>query len=259
MKSTTTYRNLVRSWLVLLCVCSIGFGYGQSTSLFEQGKEHYKAEAYQEAIAVWMRILDSDQHSAALYYNLGNAHYKLNQIGPSVYYYEKALQLSPGNSDIKNNLAFAQNATVDAIEPLPETVFQSWNRKISGLFSYDGWAWLAVLACIGFVVLFLGYYFSYSERKKRILFASSMGCILITLVALSLAFKTYNDAGKDQPAIVFAESSEVKSEPTLGSAPAFTLHEGTKVQILETDDDWVRIRIADGKDGWMPLEDLRVL
>jgi len=74
-----------------------------------------------------------------------------------------------------------------------------------------------------------------------------------------MAFKTYSDFNKNQPAIIFAESTEVKSEPNMGSESAFELHEGTKVQIIGSDQDWVRIELADGKDGWMPVSDLKQL
>ena len=90
----------------------------QNGSLFEQGKERYKQEKYQEAIDSWMKIVENGEHSANLYFNLGNAHYKLNNVGPSIYYYEKAAQLSPIDRDTKTNLAFAENSRIDAIEPL---------------------------------------------------------------------------------------------------------------------------------------------
>ncbi len=231
----------------------------QNDELFEKGKELYKAEKYQEALNAWMKILESDKHSAALYYNLGNAHYKLNNIGPSIYYYEKALQLAPNDRDIRNNLSFAENAKIDAIEPLPETIFKRWYKSISGIFTFDGWAMASTIFSILFVALFLLYYFSVSERKKRVLFTGSAISIFLLLFTLVVAFKTYNDYTKDRPAIIFAESTEVKSEPTMGSEVAFVLHEGTKVLILDQDDEWYRIVLADGKDGWIPTSELKEL
>ena len=45
----------------------------------------------------------------------------------------------------------------------------------------------------------------------------------------------------------------------MGSNVAFTLHEGTKVQISAQDGNWFRITLADGKDGWIPASDLKQL
>ncbi len=244
-------------YLVILLVSFSSFG--QNENIFEQGKELYKNGKYQQAITAWMQILDKGEHSAELYFNLGNAQYKLNHIGPSVYYYEKALQLSPNDSDIKNNLAFAENARIDSIEPLPKTVFSKWYHSISGVFTFNGWAILAVALSMFFVALFLFYYFAFSERRKRLIFVSSMFVGILLIASLTMAFSTYGDYSKNQPAVIFASEIEIKTAPTMGSDVAFVLHEGTKVQISAQDGNWYRIILADGKDGWIPSTDLKQL
>ncbi len=244
---------------IVFLLLFVGGIHAQGESLFDQGKERYRVEDYQGAINNWIKIIEQGQHSAAVYHNLGNAHYKLNQIGPSIYYYEKALQLAPGDSDVRNNLAFAQNATVDAIEPLPETVFSKWYKRIAGILSYDGWATAAVILSLLAVILFLVYYFSFSERRKRLFFATSLFTAALLLLAVFMAFRTYSDYITDTPAIIFAESIEVRSEPGMGNEVSFVLHEGTKVQVIAEDEDWARIRLADGKDGWIPETDIKRL
>lgn len=231
----------------------------QTETMFNAGKEAYKAEKYQEAIDSWKQILDKGEESAELYFNLGNAHYKLNNIGPSIYYYEKARLLDPNDSDIKNNLAFAENARIDVIEPLPQTVFKTWYERISGITGFDGWATAGVIFSFCFVFLFLGYYFSASERKKRILFASSIIAIFLLVASVAMAFTTYSDYENDNPAVVFSEQVEVRDAPSVGGEVNFIIHEGTKVQVLDRETDWVRIRLEDGKDGWIPALDLKEL
>ena len=259
MRNELKFKGYLKQGLVVFLLFLSMTSFTQNGPLFEQGKELYKAEKYIEAVNSWMKIVENHQHSAALYYNLGNAHYKLNNIGPSIYYYEKALELAPNDGDIKNNLAFAQNATVDDIEPLPKTIFYKWYHNVSDLLTFDGWAIAVVMFTISFVLLFLLYYFSYSESKKRTFFVSALFSFILMGMALSMAFSTFEDTMKDQPAIIFAESIEVKSEPNLGSEVSFKLHEGTKVQIIAKDTDWVRIEIANGKDGWIPVTDLKEL
>lgn len=244
-------------YLFLLLIPFLTFS--QTLKWFDQGKEQYKNGKYQEAIDSWMRIVENGEHSPELYFNIGNAHYRLNHIGPSIYYYEKALQLSPNDQDIKNNLAFAENARIDSIEPLPSTIFSKWYENIAGIFTFNGWAVLAVVFSLLFVALFLLYYFSFTERRKRLLFASSMFAGVFLLGSLILAFMTYSDYSKNQPAIIFASEIEVKTEPSMGSNSAFVLHEGTKVQIVAQDGNWFRISLPDGKDGWIPASDLKHL
>jgi len=231
----------------------------QSDAMFNAGKEAYKAENYQEAIDTWKQIIENGEESPELYFNLGNAHYKLNKIGPSIYYYEKARILDPNDNDIKNNLAFAENARIDVIEPLPQTVFKTWYKRISGVTDFDGWATAGVVFSFCFVLLFLAYYFSASERRKRILFATSVVSLFLLIASVSMAFTTYSDFQNDNPAIVFSEKVEVKDAPSVGGEVNFVIHEGTKVQVMDRETDWVRIRLADGKDGWIPSADIKEL
>lgn len=256
MRKNTFYIKFLFSLMIFFLSHN---AFSQNTSLFDQGKELYKNGKYQQAINVWMQVLDKGEHSAELYFNLGNAQYKLNHIGPSVYYYEKALQLSPNDEDIKNNLAFAENARIDSIEPLPKTVFSKWYKSIAEIFTFNGWAILAVVFSVIFVTLFLLYYFSYTERRKRLLFSSSMLVGIFLIASLTMAFLTYGDFTKKQPAIIFASEIEVKTEPSMGSSAAFTLHEGTKVQVSAQDGNWYKITLVDGKDGWIPATDLKQL
>ncbi len=255
MKNSAIIKSLV---FILLYFNGLN-AFAQNESLFEEGKESYKNGNFQEARAAWNKILENGEHSGAIYFNLANAHYKLNNIGESIYYYEKALQLSPNDSDIKNNLAFAENARIDAIEPLPKTIFSKWYSTVSGVFTFNGWALLSVVFAIIFATLFLVYYFSFSEKRKRLLFSGSLLSVLIVVVSFTMAFLTYADFKNNTPAIVFAEEIEIKSEPNMGSTSAFLLHEGTKVQIISKEGDWARIKLEDGKDGWMPLSGLKQL
>jgi tetratricopeptide (TPR) repeat protein len=243
----------------LLLVLVSGLSWSQNNALFDQGKEHYKNAKFQEAINSWEKVLDNGKHSAELYFNLGNAHYKLNNVAPSIYYYEKALQLAPADKDIKTNLKFAENARIDAIEPLPKTFFKRWYEQLAGVLTYDSWAIIAVVGAMLFVLLFLSYWFATSEGKKRLFFSTSLVAILVLLVGLTMAYQTYGDVLKDMPAIVFSESTEAKNEPNMGSNTTFVLHEGTKVQVTAQEDNWVRVLVANGKDGWIPATAVKKL
>lgn len=255
VKSPTRIQGLFLVFFLFV----LATGWAQNEALFEQGKAQYKADKFQEALNNWMKIEAAGEHSAELYYNIANAHYKLNSIGPSIYYYEKALQLAPGDADILNNLAFAQNATVDAIEPLPQTLFVKWDNTLSSWLTFEGWAEVSVIAAILFAVFFLLYYFSLVTIRKRLLFVAAIASLFVLFTAVTMSFRTYDRFLSDQPAIIFAESTEVRTEPRMNSETAFVLHEGTKVQVLASEDNWLRIQIANGKDGWLPETDLKQL
>lgn len=243
---------------ILLFLLSFG-GFAQNETVFEQANALYNEGKYAEAIDKYQAILNTKNQSAALYFNLGNAHYKLNNIAPSIYFYEKALQLAPNDSDIKNNLAFAKNMTIDAVEVIPEGGLSKILKNATNTMTFDNWAKVSIGFVFCFVVLFLIYYFAYSSLKKRLAFLGSLTSLTLMCVALLFAFHRFNLDKNDKPAIVFAQESKVKNEPNSRSEESFRLHEGTKVQVLDTVKNWKKIKLSDGKTGWISSEDIKAL
>lgn len=246
------------SFLWILLTASI-VSSQNTDAIFKIGNDHYAQGRYQEAIDAYKRVLDLNQESAALYYNLANANYKLNNIGPTVFYYEKALQLHPSDSQIRNNAAFAENMKIDVIETMPVNAVKRWANKVITFLTADGWAIAAILFVVLFVLSFLGYYFGYGTARKRTFFTLASLSLLLMIASVSFAYSAFAKANNDNPAIVFASETEVKSEPSLGSTLVFKLHEGTKVQVLEEVNNWNRIQLIDGKTGWLPSEDIKLL
>ena len=243
---------------ILSFLFSLGL-FAQNNVLFERANAFYNQGKYADAISQYEAVLATKNHSADLYFNLGNAHYKLNHVAPSIYYYEKALKLAPNDSDIKNNLALAKNMTIDAINVIPEAGLSKILNNAANIMTFDGWAKAAVAFVFCFVVLFLIYYFAYSTLRKRLTFLGSMASLLLMCVSLLFAFHKINLDKRDKPAIVFAQESEVKEAPNSNSEESFTLHEGTKVQVLDTVNNWKKIKIQDGKTGWISSSDIKAL
>jgi tetratricopeptide (TPR) repeat protein len=249
----------MKKLLYILVVLFCSFLNAQNEASFEKGNTLYNEGKFAEAIEAYSIILESQNHSAALYFNLANAHYKLNNIAPSIYYYEKALQLAPHDKDIKNNIAFARNMTIDAIDKIPEVGITKLINNIANIMSFDDWAKATVVCVFCFVILFLMYYFAYSTTRKRLSFIGSFIALGLVCITLLFAFHKFNLVKRDKPAIVFAQESKVKSEPNTRSEESFRLHEGAKVQILDTVNNWKKIKLSDGKTGWIESEDIKAL
>lgn len=249
----------MKQFLYITVLFLSSFSFSQNMTLFEQGNALYNDGKYQEAISKYQAILDTEVHSAELYFNLGNAHYKLNNIAPSIYYYEKALQLKPNDSEIKNNLNFAKNMTLDAIDIIPEVGISKVLNNVSGALSFDIWAILAICFVILSVAMFINYIMSEGTKTKRFSFTFGFVCLFLMVGSLVSAFHKFNLDQSDNPAIVFAQETKVKSEPNLRSEEAFRLHEGTKVQVLDTVENWKKIKLTDGKMGWILAEDIKLL
>jgi len=248
----------MKKFLIFWLMCLVGFS--QTTTSFKQANTLYNSGNYKEAIGRYDAILASNQHSAELYFNLANCYYKLNEIGPSIFYYEKALQLAPNDFDILNNLGYAQKMTIDSIQEVPESGVSKLLNKTLNSFSVDGWAVRCVGLVFVFVALFLGYYLSHSEAKKRLYFVSSSVVLGVLFTSLGLLFKKNRLDKSTHPAIIFAKETEVKTEPNLRAETSFTLHEGTKVQVIEDyNEDWLKIKLLNGETGWMPSSELKTL
>ena len=186
-----------------------------------------------------------------MYFNLGNCYYKLNKVAPAIYNYEKALVLNPNDSEILNNLKFAQKRTVDEIKVVPTVGFAKLLRDFTAICHYNSWAWISVGFSVLFLVSFLGYYFSALTLHKRLFFAGMFVLFLLLLISVASAIFEKSHFKKERPAIVFAEMTDVKSEPQNKGNSVIILHEGTKVFVKETVDNWKKIQLTDGSEGWI--------
>ncbi|MGB0892327.1 MAG: SH3 domain-containing protein, partial [Flavobacteriaceae bacterium] len=180
-------------------------------------------------------------------------------VAPTIYNYEKALQLDPLNQDAANNLVFAKRLTLDAIEELPKTFLQRFNENYLQKFSFNQWAIIVVILSSLASLLFLLFYFSVTSSRKRMYFVTSILSFLLLIISLVITYNQYNFSKNNINAIIFSEKAEVKNAPTLNSEDVFTLHEGTKVKVLDAVDNWKKIKLADGKIGWIIASELKVL
>lgn len=250
---STRYLSL---FIALFGFCS---AHAQNQELFAKATEHYNKGEYSEAIGNYGQILKNGEHSPELYFNLGNCHYKLNAIGPSIYYYEKALLLKPNDDETLNNLTYAQNMRLDAIEEIPQTEIAKVYGDVVNALSFDHWAYLAVRLTVLFVLSYLTYYFLRTATKKRIAFVAGLCCLILAVIALLMAHLQYQVFKSDNPAIIFAKEVTITSEPNTNSEVVFTLHEGTKVNVLDRLNDWRKIKISDGQTGWLKNETIKLL
>ncbi|CAA0151516.1 tetratricopeptide repeat protein [Tenacibaculum maritimum] len=242
-----------------LCIISQTLLAQSSNELFNNANILYKQGNYEEAIDLYKKIESQKEISSALYYNLGNCYYKLNKVAPTIYNYEKALQLDPLNEDALNNLAFAKRLTLDKIERLPKSFFQRFNKNYLQKLTYDQWAIFSVLFSVLTSLLFFFFFFAQQPSKKRLFFTTSMTSLLLLTITLAISYNQYNFFKSNKEAIIYSEKVAIKNAPTLNSNDVFTLHEGTKVNVLDSVDNWKKIKLADGKIGWITTNDLKEL
>ena len=220
-------------------------------SIFSRANKNYNLGSYEQALVGYDSIVQLGLHSSELYFNMGNAHYKLNQIAPSILNYEKAHLLDPTSEDIQHNMRFAQNMTIDVIEKLPPNVFNEFINSLSDAFSLPLWSGLIIgllaLACLAFA----GYLQSRQSWQKRRFFVLSLFLVVLSLISFGLAFDRQTQDAQQSEAIIFTETTDLRSEPNLRSEILVQLHEGTKIRVEDKVEQWVKVRLANGTVGWL--------
>src|SRR5699024_7368733 len=204
-------------------------------------------------------ILGNGKTSAEVYFNLANAYYKTDAVAPSIYYYNKALQLSPGDKAIQTNLEFAKKRTVDVIEEAPKTGLSEFVDNLIATFSYEAWAVLAIVFAFLFAGFGLWYYFTRKSNRKRFFFVLSVLALLVAISSVAFAYQQVDVQKNKDYAIVFATQVGIHTEPNHNSTQAFVLHEGTKVKILEQFNGYAKIKLADGAKGWLKTTAIKEL
>ena len=243
-------RKLLMLLSVLFLCFSMAFGQEKETT-FENANSAYNAGQFENAVMLYKEILESGQHSAELYFNLANSYYRLNQVGESIFYFEKAKQLKPTDEDINVNSNFAQNMAIDAVEVLPKSQITQLREKTIGLFSQDGWAFFIILLA-WFLVFFWGLYlWNKVPVIKRTFFIFTLVLGSLLMGSLSIGVIKSSMTADTTYGILFNKKIEVWAEPNSRAEVLFLLHEGTKVQMLDQLQEWRKIRIANGSEGWI--------
>lgn len=219
----------------------------------------YARQQYQQAIKDYEELLEGGV-SAELYYNLGNAYYRTDNITQAVLNYERALLLSPGDGDIRFNLQMARSKTIDKITPESEMFFVTWYHALVNIMSVDGWARTSIATFALAIVLALAYLFSARIWVRKVGFFGGLAFIAIFLLANLFAYQQRRELADRTGAIIISSAVPVKSTPSKSGTDLFILHEGTKVEITDgTMRDWKEIRVADGKAGWIETSKIEII
>ena len=249
-KNTRTRGTLVLLTLLFLFPTTI-----QAVTKQDADAEYSKGN-YQQAIKDYEELLKAGE-SAEIYYNLGNAYYRTENITRAVLSYERALLLNPADDDIRFNLQMARSKTIDKITPESEMFFFTWYRSLVNLMTIDGWAHLAIASIILTLILALVYLFAGHLTLRKIGFYGGVLFLIIFLLSNLFAFQQKQMLMKRNGAIVTAPSVTIKKTPVANSADQGVIHEGTRVDIIDdTMRDWKEIHLADGREGWIPASQI---
>ncbi len=226
---------------------------------FRKGAEFYSAGEYNKALDLWMELYNTGKRSANLYYNIGNANFKLNNIPGAVLFYERAHLLKPADEDINYNLQITRTRVVDRFEEIPTLFFIKWYDFVSLLLSSNSWAKISLVSfvlCLFFVSLYL---YTSVYRYKLLGFWLAIILIIVSISSFAFTFRNKALVYDSKTAIIFSPAVNGKSSPDTSGNDLFVLHEGTKVMIEDEVGQWFEIRLSDGNKGWVPANCLQIL
>jgi tetratricopeptide (TPR) repeat protein len=226
---------------------------------FEQANQLYRNGDFKNAALLYEKIIHNGYHNSELYYNLGNTYFKLDETGKAILYYERAKNIYPNDEDINFNLKIANLKVVDKIEVIPQLFFIEWWYSLIRWFSSDTWSIFTLTTIwLGIILLSL-FRISKSPFTRRAFFFS--GIIIVVVAGFSLIFSIQQNKSEksESMAIVFSPSVTVKSSPDEAGTDLFLLHEGVKVEMLDKVGNWFKIKLVDGKIGWLPSNAVEII
>lgn len=219
--------------------------------IFENANKLYAGEEYEESIKYYSQILDNGFESAEIYYNIGNAYFKLRNYPKAILNYERALLLDPENDNFQHNLAKAKMYNVDKVDEIPEFIVGSWFKSFISILDSNRWAIISLISFAIALGCFILYLFSSAIKFKKISFYAAILIFLISIATFYFSGHAKSDIKNNAGAIVMEPAVTVKSAPRETGTELFIIHEGTKVFIVKKLDNWYEVKLRDGKQGWL--------
>lgn len=238
----------------------------RASDLAKRADQAYQNEDYQLAAELYQQVLKNEGQSADIYYNLGNAQYRLGHTAQAILNYERALRLDPTDSDAKTNLEFVNQRIVDKKGETGSFIYNTFVSFVS-ILSSNSWAWLAIVFLCLTITGIAAYMFADLVWLRKVGFFGGIGCIFLMIVSVIFSFKAKSLAEDTNDAIITAETSvlsTVPRPPINQDEEAMILHEGTKVRIRRSinlgndsiGQTWHEVEIDNKHRAWINDDDI---
>lgn len=251
MKSLIYYISLVSCFLFLV-PCSFS---QDSKSIFQTANTYYQNKQYEEAEKMYLLLLKKDKKNATAYYNLGNTYYHLKQYSSAILNYEKAKKIKPDSKYIQHNINLTNNKLFSKIEFSKEFFVTKQLKNVAHTKSSEGWS-IFMLVSFWIAVVFICIHFFFS---KKILFRIGITVGLLSFLFAYFTYSAYKDEHQQNFAVVMQANAYMKSAPVETMNAATAVQAGLKVEIIDTDKNWFKIKLPNDKTGWIQKSSLELI
>lgn len=242
--------------LIFLCAFTIK---SLSNDLLQKAEKAYDSKNYKEAIVNYEKLIGQGFNSYQLYFNLGNAYYRNDELGKAIYNYELARKLNPNDEDVRINLGMASAKTIDKISSKENFFISAVKTNLLSSFSTNLWAWFSILTLSVACVLFFVYINSTKLLVKRISFSLVAVLAIMFFATYFLGYSSLISKKENKYAVVLIKEVKIMNEPTPSANSKFSLHEGTKIKLIENNGNWLLIKLDNGNEGWVKTTDVGVI
>lgn len=249
---------MLKYFFLVLAFTLTVFG-SQQTDMTAKGNILYKKGDFEGAITAYESVLKSGFESSALYYNLGNAYYREGKIGYALLNFEKAKKLSPNDEDINHNIALLNTRITDRIESMPRFFLFQWWDNIVYLFSINGWTYMVYFIYFIFLVVICIYFVAKQPNLQKYSFFGGIIVFCTLVFSIIILFINVNRELNSKSGIITSNYVNVKSSPDEKSNDAFVIHEGLKIRLEDKVDNWYKIKLRDGKLGWISSGNFKII
>ncbi len=246
-------------FLLLLFVSALLNTASANEKLFNLANSAFKSGNYQQAIKLYDSLNTLTGPNYVIYYNLGNCYYKSGNLGKAILYYEKSLKYKPGDEDAEHNLRVARARTVDKIDTVPGFFVFRWIEAVTASFTIQGWFRFSLILLYLLAALIIGFIFTANQILRRWLLLPILPVFILFILSLLIAVYGNYTESNAKKAIVVESSVNIKYAPDENSSDAFIVHEGLKIKIEDRVDRWYKIRLEDGKTGWVKENSIEII
>lgn len=251
----------MKSFMLLLIVMTghLAAQHQELASIFDEGNKLYLEKKYDEAINRYESILNNGYESGEIYFNLGNAYFKSGKIQNAILNFERAKKLIPNDEDLQFNLQLARAQLIDKVDPIPELFVYRWIDAALTIVPLSTMIWMMYVLFLLAMVLFSFFVFARTYEQRRY---SLIGGIAVTVLLVigtgNFLIQSYRESNTES-AIVMTDVANIKSAPDKNGNDLFVIHRGIKVRVLDNVNQWNKIRLDDGKVGWIPSQQIEII